>query len=124
MALALKLAGDFPNAARDELIDSAIFVRNLMPKKRLGGLSPLQVAFPDVKFDLDRLRVIGEKCYVATPKALRKAGDNRGVQGKVIGYSKKTNGWRVMTNNLNGGVVDTDNVTFLADRVNPSPPNF
>ena len=121
VAQALRLAGDFPKAARDELMDSAIFVRNLMPKKRLGGLSPLQVAFPDVKFDLDRLRIIGEKCYVTTPKALRKAGDNRGVQGKVIGYSKKTNGWRVMTNNLNGGVVDTENVTFLADRVNPLP---
>jgi hypothetical protein len=121
VALALMLAGDFPKAARDELIDSAVFVHNLMPKKRLGGLSPLQMVFPDVKFDLERLRVIGEKCYVATPKALLKTGDNRGIKGKVIGYSKKTNGWRVMTNNLTGGVEDTESITFLADRVHPLP---
>jgi hypothetical protein len=117
---ALRIAAGLPRAAWAECRRTATFYENILPcSSNVGNKSPFEMRFPDKKPDVSNLKVVGETCYVIKPVSQQHAVEPLAIKGVFVGYAENTNGFRICTNHLTGGVIETANVKFLPNRIAP-----
>lgn len=77
----------------------ALWLSNRLPTSTLpNGCSPYEMLFGRQP-DFTDLRVFGCRCFVLTPRELRRKGDSYRSEAIFLGYESDTKGWRVMTMN-------------------------
>ena len=74
-------------------IHTVNFVRNRVLHSRLG-MSPYE-SFWGVQPRVDWLRTYGSKCWVLIPKAIRKKGEYRSIEGIFVGYFDNSRAYKV-----------------------------
>ena len=92
-ALTLRHEADLPGKFWVSAIHTVNFVKNRVLHHRLGK-SPYE-AFWDKKPSVDWLRTYGCKCWALVPKATRKKGEYKSVEGIFVGYFDDSKAYKV-----------------------------
>jgi transposase InsO family protein len=109
---------EVPKFLWGEAINTAVHIRNLIPKTG-QLLTPYELMFQK-KPSVDHLRVFGCSAHVHIPKDQRKKTDPVSTTGMFVGYAKFSKAWRVLT--WRSGklvIIESASVTF-AEHVSPS----
>ena len=92
-ALTLRHEADLPGKFWVSAIHTVNFVKNRILHYRLGK-SPYE-AFWDKKPSVDWLRTYGCKCWALVPKATRKKGEYKSIEGVFVGYFDDSKAYKV-----------------------------
>ena len=92
-ARALLFNADLTTAERKQLwaeaIATAVYLRNRIPNKRTGNVTPHELWFEE-KPDVSHLRIFGSPAFVKIPECKRKQFDSKSRKTIFIGYDDKT----------------------------------
>jgi hypothetical protein len=116
----LRFGGNFPKSAWGELLLTAAYLENMMPTSaNPDKKTPWEMLYGNPP-NVSGLRVIGAAAYVHIHKPLRAALDPKAEVGRLIGYARGTNGYRILMDSRTGKIVETAHVTF-AEKPSVSP---
>ena len=91
----LRIHGGLPTTAWAELYCSTCFLESYLPTSaNPGKQSPYEMRHHEPK-DVSFLRTLGTACVVYTMPKDRRAQEDRGVRGKLVGYSTTSRCYRV-----------------------------
>ena len=91
----MRIHGGLPAASWAELYSTTCFLESYLPTSaNPGKKSPHEMRFQAPK-DVSFLRTIGTECTVYTLPKHRRAQEDRGVNGKLVGYSTNSRCYRV-----------------------------
>jgi hypothetical protein len=110
------------NLARTQLIDSGLpksywaeainyttYILNRMVQRE-SAKTPYEL-FYGKKPNIKNLRAFGEDCFVYNNDPAKRKFDDRGIQGRLVGFPEGVDGYRVLTPS-NGAVRISKDVTF------------
>ena len=92
-ALTIRHESGLPTSFWVSATHTVNFVRNRILHSRIG-ISPYE-AFWGTKPRLDWLRPYGTKCWALVPKAIRKKGEYRSVEGIFVGYYDSSKAYKI-----------------------------
>ena len=91
----MRVHGNLPTTAWAELYGSTCFLESYLPTSaNPGKKSPYEMRHNKSK-DVSFLRTIGTECVVYTMPKDRRAQEDRGLRGKLVGYSTTSRCYRV-----------------------------
>lgn len=95
LANAIRFQAGFNEKMWAECWKSACYLYNRIPNlSNHENKSPYEMLFK-VKPDLSILKIIGCRAFVYVPKALRKKSEPKCKEGRMIGYSEDSKGYRI-----------------------------
>lgn len=88
------IQGDLPKAFWAEAVNTAVYLRNRCSHKTLGDHTPFEL-WTGRKPSVRHLKAIGCLAYVHIPRQKRSKLDARAKQGILVGYARRTKGYRI-----------------------------
>ena len=102
---------DLPMFYWAEAVNTAVYLTNRIPMQALGGdVTPFERWYTR-KPDLANLKVFGCVAYAHVPKQFRTKFDDKAVKLRFVGYSKGTEGYRLIDESTRR-IVTRRNVVF------------
>jgi len=108
----MRIHGELPTTAWAELYCTACFLESYLPTSaNPGKKSPYEMRHHQPK-DVSFLRTVGTECVVYTMPKNRRAQEDRGLRGKLVGYSTLSRCYRVKIHG-SGMIQESAHVTFF-----------
>jgi len=113
--LSIRIQSGLPRKAWAELSRSTAIVSNLMPtnanpdKKSPHEMLNEYLKRTPTKPDLSRLRILGSKAFAYVNPKNRREGDNKSIEGVLVGYSDDLRTYRVMAKGSTT-IIESDSV--------------
>lgn len=107
MARSMLAGADLPLALWAEACKAAALIRNMLPLKRLNGITPAELWYGK-KPNIEMLRIYGSKAYAHVNEQFRSKFEPKSKQMLLVGYEPKRKAYRLWSPGTNRVEVSRD----------------